>query len=194
MNIEVYTLAELKEKFPSSYTKVLKKWQNNVEYIPWMDETCESLKKVFEYSGIKSIDWSLGAYSESYVKFAMNPEVRDLHGQRAIAWLENNLLGDLRIPWTGNKRKELAKYGENYRPGMVKPCPFTGYYADEVYLEKLQEFILDGYTLSAAYTRLAKVCGKLLDEEYDYAISEESLLETALANDYMYTSKGQQIY
>lgn len=188
--ITVYTPAELKDHNPDGFEKALDwfRYTYNDE-IHWSDEIMDSLKACFKASGIRLTDWSIGADSYSYVRFDMDSDVRELSGNRALAWLENNLLGDLRVefhPYTfvlpsgtihKTKRAELAKYGQYYRPGMIKPCPFTGVCFDEDMIESLLKDIKAGETLGDAYSNLADVARRLFESEIEYQNSEENFLE-----------------
>lgn len=188
--IKLYTAEELKKKHPKGFDYALNHFQNSQDEIFWTDEIMDSLKAIFKASGIRLLDWSIGAYSYSSIRFDMEKDTRELSGVRAQAWLENNLLSDLRIPYTGKKRWELSQYGQYYRAGMIKPCPFTGVCFDEDFLESLQNDIKTGSTLGEAYDNLCDVARKLLENELDYQTSEEYFLE----QDYHFTKDGQLIY
>ena len=188
--ITVYTPQELKEHFPDSFDRAYENFQSSVDYIPWMDEIMESLKEVFKQSGINLIDWSIGVYDCSYVRFDLEEDVGYLSGPRAMAWLENNLLGDLRIPWKGEKRTKVRKYGACYRPGKISPCPLTGFCFDEDFLESLQENINDGMCLQDAYSNLADVARKAMELELAYMLSEDYFL---LSDHLEYTKDGYRI-
>ena len=186
--ITVYTPQELKEDFPDGYDKAYQSYRDSVEWIPWMDEIMLSMQKIFEHSGIRLTDWEIGAWCYSHVSFDLDDDVRDLSGSRAMAWLENNLFKYLRIPWYGEKRLKGRKWG--YKPGSIPPCPFTGYCADEDFIDALKLDILNGGTLDDAYHNLARVAQKLAEQELEYAMSEEYFLE----NDYLeYTEEGRRI-
>lgn len=188
ITITLYTAEELKSANPEAFEKALERYQNEQAEVFWADETIESMKEVFKASGIAlreyNIDYSWP--SGSAVRFDMENDVFDLTGVRAQAWLENNLLSGLRIPFYGPKRWEVAKYGSYYRPGMIKPCPFTGYCADDDFLESLQKDIKDGECLGDAYKNLAVEAGKMLESELEYQNSEEHFLE----QDYQFTYDG----
>ena len=175
--INIYTPQELKENFPDVYDKAYEKYRDSVEWIPWADEVMESLKAIFDKSGIKLVDWSIGAWNPSWISFDLDESIGNLSGARAIAWLENNLLSYLRIPWRGERRLRLRKYGKYYRPGMIEPCPFTGVCFDEDFLESLYKDIVDGMCIQDSYSDLADVACKLLENEYENVTSEEYFLE-----------------
>lgn len=176
--IRVYSPQELKKHHPEGFERAWETFKNDeIIDIPWGGEIMDSLKATFKAAGIRLTDWEISTCSYSYVQFDMDSDVRDLSGPRAMAWLENNLLGDLRIPFKGSKRWELAKYGQYYRPGMIKPCPFTGVCFDEDMLESLQRDIKAGESLGYAFSNLANVAAKAMESEVEYLQSEEYFLE-----------------
>lgn len=159
------------------------------------EEVLESLKALFKNcSGVKLTDWSIGTYSPSYLKVTFAQDgAEDLKGARAFAWLENNLLAGVRIPWTGQKRRELAQYGVWYRPGLVKPCPFTGVCFDDDFLDALRASLKAGDTLKDAFEDLARHAQKLLEAEYEYHQSEEYVSEMMEANEYEFDEDGRRV-
>lgn len=192
--IDVYSASELKEEFPNGYERAYSHWKEHQDEIFWMDEIIESMKAVFEKSEIKIYDWSLGAYCHSYVKFDMG-DAGDLEGNRALAWIENNLFYKLRetkpfskrVKYYNNKPHNFTHYGQ------MKECPLTGYCADMDFLDSLVKGVKDGMTLSDVYHNLADVCSKLLEQELDNQMSEEFFLDHADANEYEYTEEGDRI-
>ena len=177
--ITIYTPRELKEHCPENYQKAYEKYRDSHDdYLPFhIEEVMESLKEVFKHSGIILKDWSIYAWSYSCIDFNLDEDIGNLSGARAFAWLENNLLSDLRIPWTGEKRKNLRKYGRYYRPGRIKPCPFTGVCYDEDFLESLYNNIKSGMCIQDSYLDLANTARKLFEAEFEDVMSEEYFLE-----------------
>lgn len=193
--ITTYSAGELKTQFPYAFARALDHWQNNVcQDIAWQDETIDSLKACVSAAGIKLRDWSLGAYNRgNFISIGFpQDEAEDLKGPRAMAWLENNLLSSLRIPWTGKGRTDVRKYGVYYRPGLIRPCPFTGYCADDEYLDSLRKAVNSGDTLKEAFESLADVCMRLLEADAEQQASEEYFLEHAEANDLQFTEDGEE--
>jgi hypothetical protein len=205
--IELYTPQELKEANPKGFEKAHQNYNYEDTEIPWQSEIVDSLKAIIKESGLALRDWSISGDcpSQSWLKVDMESDVANISGQRALAWLENNLLSDLRIPfipmftrfqlpdgsWTEHqptRRGELAQYGEYYRPGMIKPCPFTGVCFDEDFIEALVKAVKDGDTLEDAYRGLAQVAGKLFEQEIEQAQSEETFLEQ---DHLLYTFEGK---
>lgn len=174
----LYTQQEMRERDEDTYWKAYNRWAEG--YFGWTDEIIESLKAVCEQAGVTIKDYSLGGWSGYKWRFEMpepcmwdaDPYLADrnalnyMSGTRALTWFENNILSYLRIPWVGKKRWDLAKYGKYYRPGMVKPCPFTGYCADEDFLNSIVSDIKDGCTLGEAFQNLGRLAHKLIQQEY----------------------------
>ena len=188
--IEVYTPAELKKLFPDAFSKAHERYIYSDLETPWSDETIQSMKEVFKAAHIALREWSIDGNNPccSYVKFDIETATGELTGQRAIAWLENNLFWKLRTPWGIKKIKDRVTY--RHAPGSIPGCPLTGYCADDDYLDALTKEILEGATIKESFERLAYVAGKILEGEIEYMQSEEYFLE----NEYMeYTKDGKRI-
>lgn len=155
----------------------------------------DSYKACLNAFNITLKDWSLGAYCRSYARLDIDDNIKELRGARALAWLENNGLNDLRITRKQylERRKDYFKYGKLYRIGCVKPCPFTGMCYDEDYLEFLINEVKSGSDLKDAFNGLLSVRTKLLEAEADYRSSEEYIVEELEANDYLFTSEGKRL-
>lgn len=189
--IQTYSIHELKDQFPNGYKRAVRNWQDNAHEIPWVYETCESLKQCVKMAGLKLRDWNLGPYNRNnFIRIEWNDDVANMDGARAFAWLENNLFAQFRIPWKGQGRDSVRKYGKDYRPGLVKPCPLTGYCADEDYLTELRDAVKHGSSLESAFEGLADICQKLLEEELDAYMSEEYFAEHADCNELQFTEDG----
>jgi hypothetical protein len=189
--ITVYTPEELKEANPRGFEIALEGFRAGNEEIPWTDEIMDSLKALFKASGIALRDWSIGAYSYSYVKFDMEEGVQELSGSRALAWLENNLFSDLRERRRFiNRVKKYEKWHDFTKFGEIPSCPLTSICFDEDFIESLVKDIKAGDSLKEAYENLASVASKLFEAEYDYQNSEENFLEQ---NHLQFTEDGRSV-
>jgi hypothetical protein len=190
--IKVYSYNELSKE---SKERALQDWNDENREIVWAEEIYKSFQEIFQQTvGLKLGNYSIGAYQHSWatVVFEHN-EVKDFKGHRAITWIENNLLDHLRISYYGDRRKEVSKYGQWYRPGMIEPCPFTGYCFDDTLLNALQQSVKDGDTLEETFKGLANVVQKELEGEHEYQQSEEYFKDHAEANDYQFLENGMLI-
>ena len=52
----------------------------------------------------------------------------------------------------------------------------TGYCADEDFIESLINDVKNGYTLREAFENLGRVADKLIEQEYDREVFEDSLI------------------
>jgi hypothetical protein len=186
-----YSPQELKELNERGFERALENWRSSQEEIFWTDEIIESMKATFEHSGIALRNWSIGAYSHSHVEFDMESDVKELSGNRAMAWLENNLLGGLREKRTFIQRvTKYVTWNDFTQHNQIPSCPFTGYCADEDFIESLMNDIKSGDTLRDAYSNLADVARKLFENELDYQTSEEYFLEQ---EDLLFTEDGKPL-
>jgi len=188
LNIDLYSYSELSEE---AKEVALKQWQNNSEEISWMDEIVDSLKSCISKAGLHLKDWEIGPESyRSYVTISKF-DGEDLEGKRAWAWIENNLFSQFRIPYIGDRRKAVSKYGKYYRAGMITPCPFTGYCFDEELIDALKERILKGDTIREAFEHLAYVASKAIEREWEEQLSEPYFADYADANKFEFTIDGK---
>ena len=193
VKIKTYSAAELKENFPEGFERALTDNRNSVNESGafWTDEIIDSLKGLFSAASIDLKNYSIGAYSYSSLDFEMEEETGLLFGARAGAWLENNLLAGLRVPFSGPGRWKNAKYGVYYRPGLIKPCPFTGVCFDENFLNCLREDIRGGMNLKDSFRALADRAAKIMEEEHEEQSTEEYFLDAAEANDWNFRESGE---
>jgi hypothetical protein len=189
--IELYTPQELKDANPEGFEKAHQEYNYDNMDIPWQSDIMDSLKAIVKESGLALRDWNIsGDYpSHSWIKVDMESDVAGLHGQRALAWLENNLFDGLRERRTFiNRVKRYKSWHDFTKYGEIPSCPFTGYCADEDFIEALVKAVKDGDTLEDAYTGLAQVAGKLFEQEIEQAQSEETFLEQ---DHLLYTLEGR---
>ncbi len=191
-----YTASELKEQHPAAFKRAMEHYRAHLEP-GWTEETFDSLKAVCKASDVTLRDWDLGAYNRSnHIRISFpHADCEELSGKRAIAWLENHLFGPLRLSFTARNRWELAKYNRGmserfYMAGRVRPCPLTGYCADEDYLDALRKEVRHGSTLKEAFESLADVYARLVEAEYEAAAEEEYFIEHAEANEWQFTDDG----
>jgi len=192
VTIETYKFPELCQE---AQERAIEKYRESgvVYEISWVDEIIDSMKAAFEaISDVTLSDYSIDPERESWVKFHFyNDETADFTGKRAFAWLENNLIGKLRIPFTGKARWNVAKYGEDYRPGMVKPCPLTGFCFDDEIIADIYKTLREGYSVGDALNGIAELTANAIEREYEYQYSEECISETLTGNEYDFTIDGE---
>lgn len=185
---KAYKFSELSDE---AKERAITKWRDSCDEIFWQQEIIDSLFALYKAAGIDLKDYSLGMY-QSYVKIDLG-DASELKGARAMAWLENNLLADLRIKYRDPNRWKLSKYGSCYRAGKIPPCPFTGYFADDYFLDELIKDVRDGHDLGDCFKWLADKCQKLIESEYEHQNSEEYLADHFEANEYEFTEDGNQL-
>ncbi len=196
-SIKIYNVTELKKKFPEAFEHAHEKFKEWIssDQLPWQGEIMDSMKAVFEESNIRLLDWEISTCSYSFVKFEMDSDVGNLEGNRALAWLENNLFYKFRenrpflkrVKYYDHKPYNFTHYGKR------KDCPLTGVCFDEDYLDSLVSDIKGHCTLSDAYHNLADVAAKLFWDEYIYTQTEEYFIEQADCNDYEFTKEGVRL-
>lgn len=188
----VFKFEELDKETKQKAIDIIKE-QRQQESAPWSDEVMDSLKAVFEKcNGIRLKDWSIGSYDRSYIRIEFDNGIAgELMGKRAIAWLENNFLSNLRIGYNDLRRAEYRKYGSSYYAGQIKPCPLTGVCFDDDFINGLREDIEGGMTLNDAFHGLANTAQRMIENEEEYYTSDESIKEYIHSNDFNFLENGK---
>lgn len=198
--IELYTAQELRDKFPESFERALKRHAEDVGRFDadiWGSEIWGSIKGACRAAGVEIKDYSLGAYSPSSIsvrfphKYDGYGDPGDLSGPRAMTWLENNLFGPCRITPKKAAEYRSERYGKYYRAGRIKPCPFTGICYDDDIIERLARCIKDGDTLREAFEGLADYYRKQLESEIEANSTAEAFIEHAAVNDMEFREDGE---
>jgi hypothetical protein len=201
--IKIYSFDELSD---SAKENAIENYRNKNHDIFWADETLDSLKGLFETcSGVSLKDYSLGeCNSWIRVSFANN-ECEELSGKRAMAWIENNLLSNIRYEngidniknrvWKSEYVKSCNRKDGAFinRAGEIKDCPFTGYCADDAFLDSLIKDIKEGCDLKTAFEGLASEYQKIINNEIEYQNSDEYISEHLEANNYEFDKEGERI-
>jgi hypothetical protein len=184
-----YTVRELQKGSPEGFARALDEYaRQECEWQDWSDE----------WASLKALDEVVG-YQRGYARYGATGmgSAEDFTGRRAWAWLENVVLADYRIPWEPisrpGRRRKVAGYGSHYRAGMVEPCPFTGFYMDELLIEDLRESLRAGMSVGDAMRVLQAEVVRVIDDEMDYRTSEEAFVEKATDLDWEFTSSGQRV-
>lgn len=198
--IELYTAEELRDKFPEAFERALAR---HARYMSEQDagirgsEILDSIKGACRAAGIEIEDYSLSSYRPSSltVRFSGHydgyGDPGDLSGPRAVAWLENNLLGPCRITPKKAAEYRAKKYGRYYRAGLIEPCPFTGACYDDDIIERLARCIKEGGTLREAFEGLADYYREQLESEIEAGSTAEAFIERAAANDMEFREDGE---
>lgn len=156
-------------------TKAYEWWESGIndDWIAWQNENGESVEATISNAGLTLRDYSIDPYGYSTLEVAPF-DGEDLTGARAYAWLENNLLAPVRVPWQGHIHR---KYHYD-KPGAVKSGPFTGYYLDDVCIAAVLDAIGAGYTLRDAFQSLAHTWARATRDVIEQEHSREYFEDT----------------
>jgi hypothetical protein len=195
--INLYTIEELREQHPDTYSELYQEYRDEAAQwdLPWATETVDSLKAFIEALNFKICDYCFSTYRSYFtVHSGYDPaaDIEDLCNARAYAHIMN-CLEAYRIPYgcKHKKYKNYMRYGSCYRAGKILPAPFTGFYTDDIYIEKTIDYVLKHGTLKEAIESLAGTITKILEEDYEQQLSEESF--ESWCDDDLYTSKGTKL-
>jgi hypothetical protein len=190
--ITVYSIKELegeaKKRAISDYKSILDEcfWDSGNDIV-------DSYKSCLKAFNITLKNYSIGAYDRgTFARLDIDDNIKELRGARALSWLENNGLNDLRITRKQylERRGDFFSFGKLYRVGCIKPCPFTGICYDDDFLDSLINDVKSGSALEDAFNGLLSTCTKLLESESDYRSSEEYIMEELEVNEYLFTDRG----
>ena len=114
--LSVYEFNELTDDAKKS---AINDFRDTFTEVFWADEILNSLKGLFQNcNGIKLKNYSLGEYNSSIdVEFSQD-EAGELSGKRALAWLENNLLSNIRYLLKATKDKNCENTGRITMPAL----------------------------------------------------------------------------
>jgi len=172
MKQELVTLYEFSELDDGAKERATNYYINNCYDSNTTREIFDSLQALLNLAGVTFKEFN---YGHLYLDFPDN--MRELSGGRAMAWLENNLLSSLRIPYKGKERWKLSRYGSEYRAGKIRPCPFTGMCFDADFLDALIKDVKEGHNLADCFTRLGNTLQTLIDSAEQWETSAEYITE-----------------
>lgn len=156
--IILYTAKELQALDSRAFARALAQWADDANHSCWLWNDAQATLKQIEPL-LKGKHWDVPFSSAS----------------RALRWLENNILALHRIPWYGKRRWDVAKYGRHYRPGMVRPCPFTGVHFDEIALDAMRDAARNGLSVKDIYLRVKETLEQAIESEVSFLTYCEDL-------------------
>lgn len=163
----VYTIDELPEE---ARQKAINEWRTN-DYYSGHDNR-DSLDKFSDIMPIKVIDFEYG-----YGRKNINFKFYDFDTELSKKEIKEDIL--YRFKSAGIDLK--------------KDYPLTGYYIDDCLLSPIRKFLKKPYNTS--YRDLMEECLNewlyACEADYEETQSEEYILETMRANDYMFTEDGK---
>jgi hypothetical protein len=187
----VFTAAELKQHFPAGFVRALDDYaRDECTWADWSDE----------WNSLQALDDAV-RYKRDHRRWYHRDgglgDTAELTGKRAFAWLENVLLGPLRVPFgymgapgpLGVERRKHARYKE--RPGTVPFAPLTGFYLDDVLIEELRIRFRNGESVGEAMGALGAVTEEVCNREMDYLTSEAAFLERSSEEGWEFTEDGE---
>lgn len=184
----LYSAAELREAHPKGFSRALERWQRSTCGDPhWRDEYRDSLKGALDAIGDAppTIDGPI----------------------RVMAWFENHILAPLRLPYVPGafggrpgidndssprtRRRRQSKYGAEYRPGHVEPCPWTGFCVDDAILDYMRTLARDGVSPHNWRRLIESRVDRLWDDEVSSQCTADYFIAAAEANEYEFDAHGE---
>lgn len=189
VEINYYTIEELKEISPAGYDKAYQDYcdfQYSVGYA-WGDWAIKSVEKFLDLFDCALIDFVIGSVYHDHFKYADN---------YIYIWNEEEQCEDmLEIhEIDGEKLKEYLQSEHGATLEKWDECPLTGYCLDITLLEPLHEYMTgekyQDYTLKDLIDLAMKNAIMDVDADFEYTLSYESFEENSRCNDYYYDING----
>jgi len=183
IQLSVYSFAELSET--AKEVAINQYRQTNDDDYHSLDEFIDTLKKGCDAFNVLVVNYSIDPCyaSQSWVKTNnRNDNTGDLKGVRLRTWLINNFYD---VFYTKERNKVVETC-----------CPFTGVCFDENFLDTFRDFIKkpDNRTFSDLIEEAIESVLQAIQADYEYQNSDEYIIETIEANDYVFLATGKQYY
>lgn len=182
IKVKLYSFDELSEE---SKQKAIENFLAKEREYFWMNKNLESLKNGLEFFGFKLKNYNIKYHSVSASSLKITSEhgkdeIQNLSGVRLWKYLQTNY------------SKYWCKYDKKFKPLLDGDCPFTGYCADENFLDKIREFILKPTNIT--FIELMGNCSfdvlKCIESDYNYQNSKEFAAEELSQKETNYLETG----
>jgi len=193
--INIYKFSELPEE---TQEKIILSWRDNDDYF-WSSENKDTLDAFEEIFPVKIKKWEYDYHNFIDFDFTETKEIENLTEQRLATYLWNNYKKKLfKGKYYSNTGyyddKKQYHYKKRYSKIILEhSCVLTGYCIDDDILEPIYKFLdkptnINFYDLmNDCLQSWVYACNK----DYEYWLSEESIKEDILNNDYDFTEDGK---
>lgn len=188
---KVYTFDELDER---AKEKAREWMREGFDYL-WAGEVYETLKAFESVFPVTARDWQYGPGDyQVTAHYTGDYNAEELTGLRLRTYLLNNYghilttAKTIRKGWTGKSRKSKCQKEES-------SCPLTGVCFDESALAPIRKFIKkpDNTTFSELLAECLDSLFTDASNDWEYQLTDESIDETILANEYEFTEDGERV-
>jgi len=175
-------------------------WQ--IEHHPHPEKVYDWVRSNWHDLGDCVLDYasdSLKAFAKHFdcdVDWAMcvTPDRGELITFAGLNWHMTEYEGGALANYLREKRYFMYTDGKGVLLDLLDgECPFTGYYTDEVLLDKVREFRAEpaDITMRALLESCASDLLETLHKEGEYIYSDEGLKETLMAHEYEFKENGE---
>ena len=183
IEINYYTIKELKEINEVGYTNAHKKYMEHFEFA-WVNEVTESLEKFLGLFNCQLTSWDADYKSVYYRQgdVSIYNEEEDDYDYYELNQIEGKMLTDYLLE---NCHEDVSNWEQ---------CPLTGVCYDVDLLEPLHEFLTgekyQDYTLHDLIELATYNLMKVVENEIYYLMSEKYFIEIATDNDWYFDING----
>jgi len=160
----------------------------------WNNENVDSLKAFCAHFDVTLKDWEISLCSHSYcdidaTEWNTGSNGGELAGVRLWKYLQNNGYLTIANKWhpKHSKRGPVVSV-------LDGECPFTGYCFDETLIDPIREFIArpdNSKTMQDLINDSASRWVKAYLADWEYAYTDESIIDALDANEYEFTESGK---
>lgn len=163
----------------------------------WDHENRDSLTAFCDVFPVRAVDWSYDQWT-AYISplFTGEDTLAALSGARLVAHLVNNywkqLLTRPKVYCKGSRYAAGAKIRKSRINREFNDCPFTGYCFDENLLDDIRAYINkpDGRNYDELLSDCLHNWVSACRDDYAYQLTDESVDESILANEYEFSEDG----
>lgn len=189
VEINYYTIEELKEVSPTGYENAYKNYYNHeCDYgYAWFDSAIDSVKKFLSLFDCELCEFVMGSvyrddyrYNDNYI-YLWNDE-EECDDELEIDELE------------GEKLKQYLELAHGITLEKWDECPLTGYCLDITLLEPLHEYMTgekyQDYTLKDLINLSMSNALNEVDADFEYQLGYDAFEENCDMNDYYFDING----
>lgn len=173
--VKLYSFNELPEFFREKIIEKKKEQIYNDPFFPSLEEGMDSLHAIAKELGFKLRDWQVGPYTQCRASVGSYES-----GNKEIARFLNCLIKK------GYSRPK--KFSEMEFPGI---CGFTGVCYDDDLCEVIWKELIDGENWNCAFYAAAVKLGKIIEDEINYQMTTEAIMENMDLEEEIYTIDGE---
>lgn len=189
--ITTYDFDELSE---DAKEKAVEHFQSLDGIYVWGEDNVESLKGFARWINGKH-DYSISLWGDSWAKVKVEGDYEIEISENEFEMLDcADMRGEDLLNFLKEKHYFQNKYSDGWFTLENSSCPFTGYCGDEDLLDPMREYIKNPDSETTLQELVNKCCERWVKsyvQDWEFAYSEEGIIELIEANEYQFTENGE---